>query len=111
MPIRIQRFRMRLMQFSYSVSHVPGKDLVIVDTLSRAPIGNSSKQDQQLAEEVTAYVSQVISNIPATKDQLQTIRDSSKDKTCQKIRQYLKDGWPQKFDMPDMKSTYRLKEN
>ena len=37
LPIRIQRFRLRLMQYSYTISHVPGKELVIADFLSRNP--------------------------------------------------------------------------
>ena len=39
-PIRVQRFRLRLMRFSYSIVHVPGKDLCIADALSCAPVGN-----------------------------------------------------------------------
>ena len=104
MPIRIQRFRMRMMQFSYSVSHVPGKDLVIADTLSRAPVGVSSKQDQELADEVAAYVTQVVSSLPATKDRLHEIRDSqSRDEICQKVLQYVKNGWPRHVDAAEEK--------
>ena len=35
LPVWIQRFRMRLMQFNYTVFHTAGKNLVIVDTLSK----------------------------------------------------------------------------
>ena len=38
LPVRIQRFRLRLMSFSYTISHVPGKQLVIPDLLSRHPL-------------------------------------------------------------------------
>ena len=38
LPARIQRFRMRMMRFTYTISHVPGKDLCTADVLSRAPI-------------------------------------------------------------------------
>ena len=34
---RIQRFRMRLMRYMYTIAHVPGKSLVTADALSRAP--------------------------------------------------------------------------
>ena len=37
LPLGVQRFRLRMMRFSYSISHVPGKDLTTDDTLSRAP--------------------------------------------------------------------------
>ena len=36
-PIRIQRFRIRLMRYDYNIVHVPGKELIVADTLSRAP--------------------------------------------------------------------------
>ena len=34
---RIQRFHMRLMKYTYTIAHVPGKELVTADALSRAP--------------------------------------------------------------------------
>ena len=34
---RLQRFRMRLMRFSYEIFHAPGKDLAVADALSRKP--------------------------------------------------------------------------
>ena len=37
LPVRVQRFRMRLMSFQYSISHIPGKDITTADALSRAP--------------------------------------------------------------------------
>ena len=41
LPPRIQRFKMRLMRFKFSISHVPGKSLTTADALSRAPIRTS----------------------------------------------------------------------
>lgn len=37
LPPRIQRFKMRLMRFTFAIYHTPGKNLTIADTLSRAP--------------------------------------------------------------------------
>ena len=34
LPVRIQRYRMRLMRFQYTVTHIPGPDLKIADALS-----------------------------------------------------------------------------
>ena len=48
MPIRVQRFRLHLMRYSYSISHVPGKDLSTADTLSRAPLSESADQDSKV---------------------------------------------------------------
>ena len=37
LPIRVQRFRLRMLRYHFTISHIPGKDLVIGDMLSRAP--------------------------------------------------------------------------
>ena len=51
------------MRFSYTISHVPGKDLVMPDTLSRAPIYRKvSCEEQTLADDVKAYVDFVLKN-------------------------------------------------
>ena len=38
-PVRVQRFRLRLMRFDFTVTHVPGAKLHTTDTLSRALVG------------------------------------------------------------------------
>ena len=48
MPIRIKRFRLCLMRFSYKIDHVPGKQICTVDTLSRAPNSEPDKADIQI---------------------------------------------------------------
>ena len=51
LPPRIQRFRMRLMKYLFNICHIPGKDLIIEDTLSRAPLRKSpTKTDIRLNE-------------------------------------------------------------
>ena len=66
MPIRVQRFRLRLMRFSYSVYHVPGKEICTADTLSRAPISTVDQTAEDFHKEVNAFVNLVIDNLPAT---------------------------------------------
>ena len=55
---------MRLMRFSYTISHVPGKDIATADVLSRAPIENTAEGLQE--EEVSLYVDTVMENLPVT---------------------------------------------
>jgi len=45
LPLRVQRFRLRMMRFNYSISHVPGKYLYTADALSRAPVSSSNSAD------------------------------------------------------------------
>ena len=47
LPVRVQRFRLRLMHFNFTVSHVPGKDLVVADTLSRARVTDDEEFQQE----------------------------------------------------------------
>ncbi|XP_037502145.1 uncharacterized protein LOC119376332 [Rhipicephalus sanguineus] len=56
LPPRIQRFRMRLMRFSYVMQYVPGKSIATADTLSRAPTASSSTAGTLTCDEVSAYV-------------------------------------------------------
>ena len=102
LPLRIQRFRMRLMKFSYQISHVAGKNLVIADTLSHAPVVQISVVDQILTEEVDAYVDMIVSSLPATDVMIQDIKSSqASDATCQKIHEYLQAEWPHKSQLPN----------
>ena len=55
LPVRVQRFRLRMMRYNYTISHVPGTDLIIADTLSRAPAPEVNL-DPDLLEETEAYV-------------------------------------------------------
>ncbi|KAI4881647.1 hypothetical protein NFI96_006235, partial [Prochilodus magdalenae] len=72
LPPRIQRLRMRLMAFCYSISHVAGKKLATADVLSRAPLRESEQPKRE--EEIKLYVSMVVSTLPATEKRLQEIR-------------------------------------
>ena len=36
LPIRVQRFHLRMIRFDYIITHVPGKQLQIADALSRS---------------------------------------------------------------------------
>ena len=45
LPLRVQHFRMRLMRFTYIISHVPGKELTVLDTLTTAPVSLPTADD------------------------------------------------------------------
>jgi len=64
LPPCIQRFCMRLMRFCFTISHVPGKDLVIADASSRAPLGKPTSTDESLQSEVEVYL--IIATLPAS---------------------------------------------
>ncbi|KFD52055.1 hypothetical protein M513_07037 [Trichuris suis] len=61
LPPRIQRFHMRLMRFNFSISHVPGKQLVTADTLSRAPAGQPRQMDDDFP--ISTYRDQYVCHL------------------------------------------------
>ena len=62
LPLRVQRLRMRMMRFQYTISHVPGKDLIFADTLS---VSTPSVADEALQQETTSYVNSVMQSLPS----------------------------------------------
>jgi len=50
LPVRVQHFHLHLMHFNFTVSHVPGKDLVVPDTLPRAPVLSAVAYDEQFQQ-------------------------------------------------------------
>ena len=93
LPVHVQRFRLRLMRFKYTISHVPGKDLSVADALSRAPL---SEVDESLfAQEVDAYVRSIVDYLPISETRLkQVLQSQEEDPVCQRIKDYCRNGWP-----------------
>ena len=58
---------MRLMKYSFKIVHVPGKELVTADTLSREPLDKQlSKEDERLNEDLHLYVSHILESFQST---------------------------------------------
>ncbi|KAL5491281.1 hypothetical protein EMCRGX_G016538 [Ephydatia muelleri] len=97
LPLRVQRFRLRLMRFKYTISHIPGKELVIANTLSRAPSNEVYQEEKEFRAEIQAYVDLVVRNIPTSEPKMLEIKQAQqKDEICQKVIQYCQEGWPDK---------------
>ena len=107
LPARIQRFRMRLMQFTFSVTHIPGKDLTIADTLSQAPTTEASDADTQFYQDTEIFVHTVMSTLRATECRLTEIRQKQEeDEVCKQLKQYCESGWPNKHQVPQILKSY-----
>ena len=86
-PVRVQRFRLRLMRFDFTVTHVPGAELHTADTLSRAPVSEPS--ENKLTCETSKFVQAIIENLPASEDRLRAIKEQQEqDNDCQKLKKY-----------------------
>ena len=95
LPPRIQRFRMRLMKYSFKIQHVPGRELVTADTLSRAPLDKQlSKEDDRLNEDLNLYVSHILDSFPATERKQDELRlHQQNDEVCRKLFDFCTEGW------------------
>ena len=97
LPIRVQRFRLRMMRYDFSISHVKGKHLVTADALSRSPSKEPTAADHELQQDTGAYVQQVVQSLPATDERIEEIRQSQEaDPVCQQLVQFTLEGWPEK---------------
>ena len=89
LPARLQRFRMRMMRFSYSIFHVPGKELYTADALSRA------------------YVDMVVRYLPATQPRLEELREKQlEDEVTKQLIEYCHKGWPERSQVPGALKCY-----
>ena len=95
MPPRILRFRMRMMRFAPTVVHVPGKEQITADTLSRAPVDGPDSQDTTLVDNVEIFAAQTLDLLPASQKKLLEIRDAQReDAILRQVVQYVQAGWP-----------------
>lgn len=96
LPPRIQRFRMRLMRYSYSIFHTPGKSLTSADTLSRSPLKNAvTRSDNDLMEDTNIYVESLLDNLPTSGRYLTELREQLQDDSvCTQVMRYCVEGWP-----------------
>ena len=100
LPLRIQRFRMRMMKYTYSIFHVPGKNLIIADALSRAPSQHLTSEDEEWNKEMNIYVETIFNTLPASDTKIQQIQISQdKDTTCLLLKKYCLEGWPSKRNL------------
>ena len=100
LPIRVQRFRLRMMRLQFSISHVPGKELVIADTLSRAPAADPTPAEERLQKETKVFINTILTNLPATEERIDTIKELQlQDPVCQHISVYCQSGWPSKHSL------------
>ena len=88
---------MRLMRFNVKAKYVPGKDMLVADTLSRSPVSTTKSNSH---EEIHAHVSDVQSSWQVSDAGLAKIRaETLKDVNLKAAMEYTIHGWPQYKDV------------
>ena len=106
LPVRIQRFRIRLFRFSYDIMYVPGGNQASADALSRAPVDRPlSVADMELANAIEEYAVNSVFSLPATEKRFMEIKEGQKvDPIISKVREFCLKGWPS--DVPQEFRSY-----
>ena len=86
-PSRIQRFRLRMMRFSYSISYIPGNTLC---TLSRLPLSDVSNNVPDIDAFIAATVAAVLL-CDAISDDIRAA--ATTDTTLQQVLRHCQAGW------------------
>ena len=97
LPLRVQRFRMRLLRYSFTIRHVPGKELYTADALSRAPQDIDDLPDEQFTQNTEAYINAMLVTLPVSDQRIEKIRQElKKDETLRIVMYNVENGWPEK---------------
>lgn len=110
LPLRVQRFRLRMMRYSYTIFHSPGKEMFIADNLSRVEYPDHKEINR--SEKVEAHVRCVMSHTPLFDGRLETIKDETdKDKVMSQISKLCQTQWPDKESLPrELKPFYTVRD-
>ena len=93
LPIRVQRFRLRLMRYSFTISHVAGKDLAIADALSHAPVSEPTADDLLLQKATNTFIDFTMEYHPKSDMGIQQIRRQQEvDAVIKQVARYCLDG-------------------
>ncbi len=97
LPLRVQRFRLRMMKYFYHITYVPGTNIYTADAPSRAPIENDHREED-FEETVETYVESVMyglqCNVASTAMMTQINEAYKEDPVCAQVMAYCEHGWP-----------------
>jgi len=96
LPLRIQRFKLRLMRYTFSIYHSPGSLMFIADNLSR--VSYPTFREQERDKKVEAHIRCVISSKLRDDRDINNIRiATAKDPLMMEITRYCQSQWPDKL--------------
>ena len=90
------------MRYNFTIRHIPGKELVTADTLSRVPTNTATRRDHEFQAEVSACLAAATDALPVTDKRLKEFRSFQEQEfVCRSIAEYCKSGWSVTYDLPD----------
>ncbi|UYV65991.1 K02A2.6-like, partial [Cordylochernes scorpioides] len=102
---RQQRFRMRMMRFGFEILHIPGKELLDADALSRQSLLTTEGGENE--RPTSAHINAVLACITDKDEMLTKIFEAQQeDTTLKAVVNYLEQGWPDKKNMSQALLSY-----
>ena len=96
-PPRLQRLMLRLQRYDFVMKYVPGKELKVADTLSRASLHDKESILHDDHVEIIHEINVIIDNLPISSERLKDLIECTKnDQQLQAVMSYVHNGWPQK---------------
>ena len=84
------------MRLNLIAGHVPGKELIIADTLSRSPLQHNKAEDAGHVEDVQLHVHYIQLCWPVSQPKLLSMKSApATDPVLQMVSQYILQQWPQ----------------
>ena len=94
-PPRLQRMMLHTRRYDLDVHYVPGKALNLADTLSRAPVDDTSEANNDLSEDIEVMIHLFVDALPVTSEKKDLmIRATGEDEELQQLRLMVEKGWP-----------------
>ncbi|XP_058444113.1 uncharacterized protein LOC131425874 [Malaya genurostris] len=112
-PRRLQHMLLNLQRYNLSIEFVTGKENVVADALSRAPLRTSDTQDEYKKLDIFTIFEDIqglkLTNfLSVSSSKLNEImRETERDQHMQLIIKYIQHGWPKTVDQaPDIAKLY-----
>ena len=112
LPLRVQRFRLRLMAYSYKIMYTPGEKLVLADALSRAPVCDGSSEPTESGSDDSNVAVALAEEVSISQHRLARIRAALlEEEQGALLLKYITEGWPLFKQLHDsMRGFYTFKE-
>ncbi|GFX56279.1 retrovirus-related Pol polyprotein from transposon 297 [Trichonephila clavipes] len=94
---RMQRMISKLLKYDFEINYVPGNQMFLADTLSRAfPVGETVRDDPEMIN----IVHTISKHLPMSeKRRVQFKKETELDPELQIVVKYIKEGWPKSNKM------------
>lgn len=125
-PKRLQQMMMILQRYNIELEFVKGKDNIVADSLSRAPVDLKHLAEEEFSRADIFEISAVDENISKKIEDVDVCGDSEvsddlilelknvtrEDHTCSKIIDYIRNGWPSYINQvpDDVKMFFKFKD-